>query len=115
VARDAGGRRIYGPLHIGWLELMERLRSTGMSIAEMRQYTVLAKQGKSTLKQRRELLAAHRERVQRTIADWTRALRLIDGKVDFYDEWIATGERPRVDPVDRAGLTKTSFPRKASR
>jgi DNA-binding transcriptional MerR regulator len=94
VARDRGGRRVYGEPHLGWLELMDRLRRTGMTIAQMRQYTSLVRQGRTTLKQRHELLSAHRERVRHKIADWNTALKLIEGKVDFYGEWIATGERP---------------------
>ncbi len=73
---------------------MDRLRRTGMSIAQMREYTRLAMQGRSTLRQRRELLSAHRSRVEETIADWTLALQLIDGKIDYYGEWLATGRRP---------------------
>lgn len=98
VARDGGGRRTYREQHVGWLELMERLRRSGMSIAEMRRYTALVKQGRSTLAQRREMLAAHRERVVQRIAEHRAALKLIDGKVDFYDEWIASGQRPKRDP-----------------
>jgi DNA-binding transcriptional MerR regulator len=103
VARDGGGRRIYSELHLGWLDLMDRLRRTGMSIAEMRRYTALVKQGRATLRQRQQMLAAHRARVEQTIADWTAALRLIDGKIDFYEEWLATGRRPQADPVARSG------------
>src|SRR5262245_58012364 len=98
VVRDSGGRRRYHELHVGWLELIERLRRTGMSIAEMRRYTALVKQGKSTLRQRQEMLVAHRAQVMETIAEWTRALELIDGKIDFYGEWISTGMRPRENP-----------------
>ena len=98
VARDSGGRRRYSELHLGWLELMDRLKRTGMSIKEMREYTALVKQGRSTLKQRQELLGAHRARVKRTIEDWTAALQLIDNKIDFYGEWIATGARPKAKP-----------------
>jgi DNA-binding transcriptional MerR regulator len=43
VARDRGGRRVYGEPHLGWLELMDRLRRTGMTIAQMRQYTSLVR------------------------------------------------------------------------
>src|SRR5688572_33400583 len=67
VVRDGGGRRVYADGHVGWLELMQRLRRTGMSIAEMRRYTSLVRQGKSTLAARQAMLQAHRERVQRTI------------------------------------------------
>ena len=45
VVRDGGGRRVYSEHHIRWLDLMERLRCTGMSITQMREYTALARQG----------------------------------------------------------------------
>jgi hypothetical protein len=40
------------------------------------------------------VLQAHRERVQRTIADWQPALALIDSKIHFYGQWQRTGKRP---------------------
>jgi DNA-binding transcriptional MerR regulator len=94
VGRDRAGRRVYSELHLNWLDLMDRLRRTGMSIAEMREYTALVKRGRSTLRQRQELLSAHRVRVKETIAEWGSALQLIDSKIDFYGEWLATGNRP---------------------
>jgi DNA-binding transcriptional MerR regulator len=103
VSRDEGGRRLYGELHVGWLDLMDRLRRTGMTIAEMREYTALALEGKTTLHQRRDLLAAHRARVTETIAEWKRALSLVDRKIDFYDEWMQTGHRPPLIPVETPG------------
>ena len=110
VSRDGGARRVYTERHLGWLELMQRLRRTGMSIARMRAYTALVRQGSATLKQRRELLAEHRAQVRQTIAEWTAALRLIDSKVDFYGEWLATGQRPGLDPVRRAGVMPDQAP-----
>jgi len=108
VARDAGGRRVYVEQHVGWLQLMERLRHTGMSIAEMREYTALVKAGRSTLQQRRDMLAAHRARVLEEIRRQRAALQLIDAKVGFYDEWIATGHRPKDDPNRRAASRRSS-------
>jgi DNA-binding transcriptional MerR regulator len=96
VRRDAGNRRVYGEMHVGWLELMHRLRTTGMTIAQLRTYTTLAKQGRTTLEARRDLLMAHRERVQTTLAEWRRALSLLDRKVEFYGDWLATGRRPEL-------------------
>ena len=100
VIRDGGGRRVYSELHLSWLDLMERLRRTGMSIAQMCQYTVLVKQGSKTLRRRQVLLSQHRARVQRTIADWMQALKLIDSKIDFYGEWLTTGQRPKLPVAD---------------
>lgn len=115
VTRDAGGRRVYGDLHISWLDLMDRLRRTGMSIAEMREYTALVKQGSSTLRQRQALLAAHRAQVKDMIAEWQLALKLLDSKIDFYGEWVASGKRPAVKVVERAGAALASRPKEKSR
>ena len=113
VARDRAGRRVYSELHLSWLDLMDRLRRTGMSIAGMREYTALVKQGRSTLRQRQELLASHRARVKETIADWTAALRLIDSKIDFYGEWLASGKQPALPklPERSVAAPKRKAPR----
>jgi DNA-binding transcriptional MerR regulator len=92
--RDSGGRRIYDQRHLSWLELIDRLRLTGMSVAQIREFAGLVKQGKSTLAQQQALLRAHRIRVQQTIEEWTSALQMLDHKIDFYGEWLATGQRP---------------------
>ena len=115
VARDEGGRRVYGELHVGWLDLMERLRATGMSIAEMREYTALVMQGSRSLRQRRDLLAGHRERVNTTIAEWKRALTLVEKKIDFYDAWMDTGQRPPLIPAQTPRpLRKPALPAPSS-
>src|SRR5258708_29833211 len=59
VVRDSGGRRVYSDLHLNWLDLMDRLRRTGMSIAHMLQYTALVRQGNKTLRQRPQPLSQH--------------------------------------------------------
>jgi DNA-binding transcriptional MerR regulator len=99
VLRDPGGRRVYDERHLSWLELIERLRRTGMSIAQMREYTRLVKQGRTKLAEQRDLLRAHRARVEETLGEWTAALQLLDHKLEFYDEWIATGHRPDEKPI----------------
>lgn len=108
VARDGGGRRVYGTLHASWLDLMDRLRRTGMSVADMRQYATLVMQGSKTLKERQALLAAHRARVLETIDEWTQALQLIDIKIDYYEEWASTGKRPQ---TPKAPPMRSSKPR----
>lgn len=99
VQRDGAGRRLYVERHVDWLALMDRLRRTGMSIAEMRRYTALVKQGRGSLAQRREMLAAHKAQVLQRIDEWQQALQLVDAKLDFYGEWIASGQRPGRRPA----------------
>jgi DNA-binding transcriptional MerR regulator len=116
VERDGGGRRVYTEHHVGWLEFMDRLRGTGMSVAQMRAYTALVKKGSAALDERRALLRAHQARVLENIARWTEALTLIEAKLEFYDEWVAKGARPAVGPhrrVWRAAQRHRKGPQKA--
>lgn len=101
VCRDGGGRRVYSTYHVGWLDLMERLRWTGMSISEMREYTKLAQQGPTALSHRHALLKRHQMQVRQNIQRWTDALALIEAKIEFYEEWIAGGTRPAAPPHHR--------------
>jgi DNA-binding transcriptional MerR regulator len=96
VTRDRGNRRVYSELHLSWIDLIHRLRRTGMSIAQIREYAALVKQGSRSLRRRREILATHRIRVEAKIAEWAQALKRIDHKIDFYGQWLATGRRPKI-------------------
>lgn len=106
VRRDGGGRRVYHELHVQWLELLDRLRRSGMSIRQMREYATLVRRGDATLAQRRDMLAAHRERVRDEIGELAAAASLVDAKVAFYERWIATGVRPREDAIKDAAARR---------
>ena len=106
VRRDAGNRRLYDELHIGWLDLLCRLRLTGMSTAQMRKYAALVERGHVTLQARRDMLVEHRVRVRATIAEWRSALSLLDKKVDFYGDWLSNGRRPPEPPASRPKKAK---------
>ena len=95
VPRDEAGRRIYSQRHVSWMELMERLRRSGMTIAQLREFTRLAQQGSGTLEPTRTVLEEHRQVVAQKIAEWQQALGLIEAKIDFYSQWIDTGQRPK--------------------
>jgi DNA-binding transcriptional MerR regulator len=66
VFREEGGRRRYTAQHVAWLELMDRLRLTGMSIAQMREFTELVESGEASLQRRHDLLVEHRRHVHET-------------------------------------------------
>jgi DNA-binding transcriptional MerR regulator len=82
--RTTDGRRRYTEANLDWLRLITRLRTTGMSIADMCRYAELARRGPSTVVERRELLEAHRDDVRRRIAELQNDLVVIDKKIDIY-------------------------------
>jgi len=88
AARDAAGRRVFSAAHVDWLELMDRLRSSGMTIRQMQAYAKQVRGGKATLAARQALLREHRKRVEQQVDDLKAALALIDRKVALYDKWI---------------------------
>jgi len=89
AARDAAGRRVFSQAHVDWLELLTRLRASGMSIRQMQAYARQVRQGKATLAARQALLREHRERVEGRVQELKQALALIDRKVALYDKWIS--------------------------
>jgi DNA-binding transcriptional MerR regulator len=94
VERDTGGRRVYQRDHVDHLIFLERMRQTGMSVADMRRLTALGLQGWRTLEERQALLHAHRTHVEDKIRDLQTALDLIDQKVAYYAEWARRKKRP---------------------
>jgi DNA-binding transcriptional MerR regulator len=101
VGRDRGGRRVYEHGHIDHLLFLDWLRRTGMSVAEMRQFTTLSMKGWRTIGERQALLRNHRAHVEREIADLQTALDMIDAKVAYFAEWAARKRRPA--PIHVAG------------
>jgi DNA-binding transcriptional MerR regulator len=104
VARDRGRRRLYVTDHVLWLELVDRLRVTGMTVAQIRAYARIVRDGRAARPQLRDMLTAHASRTRQRIAQQRDALSLIESKIRFYDEWISSGRRP---PIPKLPKTRT--------
>jgi DNA-binding transcriptional MerR regulator len=85
VARSASGHRRYTERDLGWIEMVTRLRKTGMPIRDIRRYAELVRGGGNELA-RLELLRAHREHVLAELAEVSAHLAAIDAKIDLYVE-----------------------------
>ena len=101
VRRDLQGRRTYTPWHVAWLDLIDRLRRTGLSIRQLREYAGMVKRGESALAERLALMQAQRARIQAMQADLRQSLELIDHKIDFYSRWLTSGVQPETRPEFR--------------
>jgi DNA-binding transcriptional MerR regulator len=84
VGRASSGHRRYSEHDLDWIELITKLRATGMPIRDVRRYAALVRAGDGNEDERLALLRAHRERVRtqlETIADY---LDAIDTKIGYY-------------------------------
>jgi DNA-binding transcriptional MerR regulator len=94
VERDAGGRRVYHPDHVGWLDFIARLRATGMTIARIADYARLVRRGRETLPDRIALLEDQRAQIAGKQQELEDAQTLIAAKISYYRQWNKTGKRP---------------------
>ena len=93
VPRDASGHRRYDEADLRWIELVTRLRSTGMPIRDVRRYADLVRAGDGNEEERLALLQAHRDEVRRQLAEVTAHLGAIDLKIALYEERLVQLER----------------------
>src|SRR5260370_41253302 len=61
VGRAESGHRRYAATDLAWLDLLMRLRATGMPIRQMQEFASLRRRGPETARERRRLLVAHRQ------------------------------------------------------
>ncbi len=83
VGRASGHRR-YSERDLGWIELITKLRATGMPIREVRRYAELVRAGDGNEDERLALLRAHRERVRVQLDTMAAYLDAIDTKISYY-------------------------------
>lgn len=100
VDRSSSGHRRYTEQDLEWLQLITRLRATGMPIREIRTYADLCRDGNGNELERLSLLEAHRQRVLTQLAEVTEHLGAIDRKIGIYVDRIeaAAGGGPAESP-----------------
>jgi DNA-binding transcriptional MerR regulator len=96
VRRLSNGRRIYHEEDLEWLAICTRLRSSGMSLATIRQYIELARQGPGNEHERLELLRRHETHVEAQIQALHETLNVMRHKVRIYEDHLARGEADRL-------------------
>ncbi|OPJ58252.1 MerR family transcriptional regulator [Clostridium chromiireducens] len=95
VQRNDNGRRVYTDIDLGWLQLVCCMRATGMSISYIKNYVNLCTEGIDTLPERRNIMIEQKEIIKEEIRKYTELLKLVDMKLDYYDEKISKDELKR--------------------
>ncbi|MFB6845181.1 MerR family transcriptional regulator [Streptomyces sp. NPDC056373] len=84
VDRSHTGQRRYTNRDLDWLDLVGKLRLTGMPVADMVRYAELVREGDHTYVERFELLKTTREDVLARIDELRGTLAVLDRKISFY-------------------------------
>ncbi len=92
VKRTEGGVRDYTDEDLEWLGLITCLKNTDMSIKQIRDFVNLSYQGPETLKERCEMLIAHKREVEERIEQMQYHLEKVTHKVGLftkqYEEYL---------------------------
>lgn len=84
VARAGGGQRRYAASDMEWLDFLLRLRTTGMPIHRMQEFSRLRSEGNVTARQRREILETHLSAVLAQVQALQKSAQVLEAKIGFY-------------------------------
>ncbi|MFC9896613.1 MerR family transcriptional regulator [Nocardia sp. NPDC127579] len=93
VGRDHSGKRRFSNRDLEWLALIGRLRTTGMSVADMVRYAELVRAGDATMPQRLQMFRNTRADVLAQIEELRKTVEVLDYKIALYSGDSAA-ERP---------------------
>jgi DNA-binding transcriptional MerR regulator len=86
VDRGANGHRRYGRDDLEWLDLLIKLRTTGMPIRQMVEYAGLVREGPHTAARRRAMLERHRAAIAERMDELEETAAVLDRKIAMYRE-----------------------------
>ena len=89
VERAPSGHRRYTDEDLRWIQMVTRLRATGMPIRDVRRCAALVRDGDGNESERLALLLSHREVVERQLAEVSSHLRAIDHKIALYENKLS--------------------------
>ncbi|GAA1282854.1 hypothetical protein Psi02_31270 [Planotetraspora silvatica] len=97
VGRSAGNQRRYAATDLDWVEFLLRLRTTGMSIADMQRFARLRADGKATVADRLAVLREHRSGLDERIRALQQNADALDKKIDHYERLLSP--RPETERI----------------
>ena len=93
IKKNGSGLRVFSDNDIGWLELIECLKGTGMSLKGIKQYIDWYIEGDSTLEKRLEMFKQQKINLEEQMLQLQKHMEKINYKIAYYSEIIANGFR----------------------
>ena len=84
VGRDASGRRRYDAAAVRRLVFLTRMRTSGMTIRDLRRYVDMVEAGRDTVPKRLAMLTEHRDGLRARIDELRLALAATEYKIAAY-------------------------------
>ena len=98
VERDPSGRRRYDAAAVRRLVFLTRMRTSGMTIRDLRRYVDMVEAGRDTVPKRLAMLTEHRDGLRARIDELRLALAATEYKIAAYTREL--GEQAAADDID---------------
>lgn len=86
--RDENNVREYTENDIGWVRFLLHLKSSGMSITELKQYTKWRAIGEETILNRKKLLEKRKNLLAQQIQQMQESMNILNQKIEFYQDQL---------------------------
>ena len=84
VERSSGGIRMFKDADFEWLQVIECLKRTGMSLTNIKHFIEMSMQGDDTIDERLALIIKQKEAVKAQIDDLSKTLKNLEFKEWYY-------------------------------
>ncbi len=85
IARDKNGIRCFTDDNLFWLDLVICLKKTKMPTEQIKKIVELSIEGDHTIPERKEILQAHRNKIDSQIQELENSKLKVDKKINFYN------------------------------
>lgn len=105
------GRRMFTYEDLEWVYNIMCWRKTGMSLADIRRYIELAREGDDTVDERYEIILRQRERAMEEVKEAKQRLKMLHRKVMWYQA-LKAGDNPNRWRPDIEGMIRKAQAKK---
>lgn len=97
VERSESGIRMFKDSDIEWLRVIECLKKTGLSLADIKEYMNMAAKGDETISERLKMFLRRRDEVERQLKELSETLDIIKYKIWFYETAQKAGTAKNIE------------------
>jgi DNA-binding transcriptional MerR regulator len=84
VPRNKSGGRVYGEKDLQWVQFSKCMRSAGIPVEVLIEYTDLFQQGEATYETRKEILLEQRKQLSAKVEVLQETLKKLDHKIETF-------------------------------
>lgn len=86
LQRSAGAKRLFSDADMQWVQLIECLRNSGLSLTDVKTYVQLCLQGDETLPQRLKIVKKQEAIMEAQMREMRKHLKLLRFKINYYKD-----------------------------